>query len=324
MLVVFVRFSGAPGTVTFTGYTQLASDVSDASDDQTMVFWRYADGTEGATNTLTTGNSIKLGAICWGVTGANNEAPTISTVAIGTTTANTANPGSVAPTSAPRDTLYLAMAGGDGETAYTAAPTNYTNFIAANSGTTGAVGLNVVMGGGSRALTASSSDDPGAFTHGAHAAGWTAYTAALRALVTAQATVSFFEFEIPQAPAVTNLTPASITRTRALGSPALALRPAGLTHTRAQGAPKANPQAKPAGLAHTRGQGAAKVNTQGKPAGLSRTRALGSTSLLLLQFIRPDADLAAAGWTAFPTSPTTLYDKVNDQSGSTYITATAA
>lgn len=186
LLIVFVRFAADPGTVTFTGYTQIATDTSDATDDTTRIYYRRADGSEGATDTLSTTNSVKLGAICWEITGAEDparSAPTVSTVAVGTTAANSANPNSVAPDGAPQDTLYLAMAGGDGESSYTAAPTNYnTNLVTANSGTGGAVATNVYMGGGSRALTASSSDDPGAFTHSAHANGWTAYTVAIRAL----------------------------------------------------------------------------------------------------------------------------------------------
>ena len=187
LVIVFARFAAAPGTITMTGYTSLngaAGDSSDATDDTTIVFYRWADGTEGATDDCTTVNSVKAGFISWEVTGAENpstSAPTISTVAVGTTAANTANPGSVAPAGAPRDTLYIAMAGGDGEVgAYTAAPTNYANLQAANSGTGGVAASNVLMGGASRQITASSSDDPGVFTHGAHTTGWTAYTVAIR------------------------------------------------------------------------------------------------------------------------------------------------
>ena len=184
LLIVFLR--GSTNTITsFTGYTQLAADGSDASDDQTLVYYRWADGTEGATDDAVWNANTKGGAICWQVTGAENpavSAPTISTVAVGTTTANTANPNSVAPANPPQDTLYIAMAGGDGETgAYTGAPTNYTNLVAANSGTGGAAASNLIMGGASRGLTASSSDDPGAFTHAAHATGWTAFAVAIRA-----------------------------------------------------------------------------------------------------------------------------------------------
>lgn len=182
LLIVFIRMAGSPGSDTFTGYTNIIDfENSDASDDFTSIYWRWADGTEGATDPYSTGNSLKLAAICWEITGAANEAPTVSSVAVGTTTANTANPNSVAPTGAPQDTLYIAMSGGDGEVgAYTAAPTNYANLQTANSGTGGAAATNCFIGGASRQISASSSDDPGAFTHAAHTTGWTAFTIAIR------------------------------------------------------------------------------------------------------------------------------------------------
>jgi hypothetical protein len=181
LLIVYARFAAAPGAITFTGYTSIANDSSDATDDTTAVYWRFADGTEGATDDLSPTNLVKGCAICWEVTGAGNEAPNISTVAIGTTAASTANANSVAPVGAPRDTLYIAMAGGDGEVgAYTAVPASYANLITANSGTSGAVATNCFAGGGSREILASSSTDPGPFAHGAHVTGWTAFAVAIR------------------------------------------------------------------------------------------------------------------------------------------------
>ena len=55
LLLVLVRFAGAVGTITFTGYTALngaGGDASDASDDVTIIFYRWADGTEGASDSL--------------------------------------------------------------------------------------------------------------------------------------------------------------------------------------------------------------------------------------------------------------------------------
>lgn len=183
LLLVFIRFAGAPGTVTFTGYTQLASDTSDASDDQTMIFVRDADGTEGASDALTTANSVKMAAVAYEITGAETaarSAPAVSTVAVGTTAANGANPGSVSPTGGTQDALYLALMGLDGEgNAPTVEPTNYGNLVTANSGTAGAVATNCSVGGASRQISASSSDDPGNFTHAGANAGWTAYAVAI-------------------------------------------------------------------------------------------------------------------------------------------------
>ena len=180
LLIVLVRCAAAPGAITFTGYTQLASDSSDATDDTTAVYYRWADGSEGATDVFDPTNSVKGCAITWGITGAANPgttAPEISTVAVGTTAANTANPNSRAVTGGPKDVLYLALLGLDGEgNAPTIAPANYGNLVTANSGTAGAVATNCSIGGGSRAISASSSDDPGAWTHAAAATGWTSWT----------------------------------------------------------------------------------------------------------------------------------------------------
>ena len=183
LLIVFLRFAAAPGAYTFSGYfAVVADDSSDASDDTTGIAYKWADGTEGATDTLTTTNSIKMCAICWEITGAENpltQAPEGSAVAVGTTTANTANPNIVTPTGGSKDYLFLAMAAQDGEVgSYTAAPTGYSNLITANSGTGGAAATNCYMGGASRQLTAAS-ENPGNFTHGAATNGWTAYTVAI-------------------------------------------------------------------------------------------------------------------------------------------------
>lgn len=182
LLVVHVRFAQATGSVGFTGYNNIANDNTDASSGVTHIYWRAADGAEGATDTLTTGTSIKLAAVCYEITGAVSEAPQVSTVAIGTTVANTCESSSVAPASPPQDTLYLTLGALDGEgTGFSAAPTNYVNLTTANSGTGGAATSNCIIGSASREISASSSDDAGAFTHAAALNGWTAFAVAIRA-----------------------------------------------------------------------------------------------------------------------------------------------
>jgi hypothetical protein len=186
LLIVFVRYNTAPGTVTFVStngtYVSLISDSSDASNDTTEIFYRMAQGNEGATDTMTTGNSVKLGAICWEVTGAANAEPEVSLVNVGTTTANTCQSNNVVPAGPPQDTLYISMGGADGEaSAFTGAPASYANLQAANSGTGGLPATNVFMGGASRQINASSGDDAGVFTHGAATTGWTAFAIAIKA-----------------------------------------------------------------------------------------------------------------------------------------------
>jgi hypothetical protein len=145
-----------------------------------MVWYRFLDGTEaGAVCGLTSVNAVKSVNVFWFITGAANPAtqlPGVSTVAVGTTTANTANPASVVVTGGPKDVLYLAMCGYDGSGGVpTAAPTNYTNLVTINV-TGGSAATQGSVGGASRAITASSSDDPGVFTHPAANSGWTAWT----------------------------------------------------------------------------------------------------------------------------------------------------
>lgn len=186
LLIVLLRYMAAPGAITFVStngpYISLVTDSSDATDDTTQIFYRMADGNEGATDTLTTGNSIKLAAICWEVTGAANAAPEISTVNVGTTAANSAQSNNVVPAGPPQDTLYISMMGLDGEgNAPTVQPASYSNLVTANSGTGGLPATNGSVGGGSRQINASSGDDAGVFTHAAATTGWTAYAIAMKA-----------------------------------------------------------------------------------------------------------------------------------------------
>lgn len=182
LLIVFIRFGAQVGTVTFpAGWTNLKDDSTDATTNKTQIWWKYADGTEGASITVSCTTNGKSAAICWRITNGMNAAPSVSTVAIGTTAANNANPASVAPAGGTQDTLYLAMMGMDGElNAPTAGPSGYGSFITQNSGTAGAVGTNAQVAGASKAATASASDDPGVFTHPAANLGWTAFTVAIR------------------------------------------------------------------------------------------------------------------------------------------------
>lgn len=190
LLTWFRTATGAVGGPP-SAWTQLGSYLTgDASDDASAVYWKVAVGGESGTVTYDFSGSTKGGAIIWRITGAVNPleiALTMSTEQVFTTAANAANPTSVAPTGAPKDTLYVAMGGVDGEgTGFTGAPTNYSNLAAADSGTGGAVATNCRVGGATRGLTASSSEDPGAFTHGAAANGGCAVVVAVPAVVLIQ------------------------------------------------------------------------------------------------------------------------------------------
>lgn len=81
----------------------------------------------------------------------------------------------------------------------------------------------------------------------------------------------------------TQVKPASIARTRALGSPAVTsmftVSPASLVHTRAQGSPKVNTTVATASLTHTRALGSPKVNTTILAASIVHTRAIGAVTV---------------------------------------------
>jgi hypothetical protein len=192
-LIVVVRFAGDPGTVTFTGYLEIALASNDASDDDMRIFTRVANGSEGATDTLTTTNSVKAAAICWEITGYGTSSGFMEVAVANpvtfTTAANSANPPQVPATPGlTKQFLFLVVAGQDGEVgAYTAAPTNYTSpgLVTANSGTGGSASSNCYMGGASRQLTATS-DDAGVFTHGAATTGGMAWALAVYPLSTSK------------------------------------------------------------------------------------------------------------------------------------------
>lgn len=181
-LILFIRLPTAITLTTPTGWTALISaNTADASDDNTYVYWRKADGAEGATVSITPSGSSKAAGIAWRITGAadpTTRAPEAGAVVVTTTTANTCNPGAVTPTGGSKDYLFLALAGADGELIFGTQPTNYVNLTTADSGAAGATASNCFIGGSSRQLTAST-EDPGVYTHGAANAGTTGITVAV-------------------------------------------------------------------------------------------------------------------------------------------------
>lgn len=183
LVISYVRAAGGGGGgwSVPTGKVALVNgDTSDASDDQTWIYYSWASGTEGATEAFGTVNSVKLAAIVWVITGAENPAttaPTVSTVVVGT--AANINPGSVTvPGGSSLDALFLTLIGLDSETATATQPAGYSNLASANSGTGGAVATNCMIWGASKQATAAS-DDPAAWTSSAPASGVSAWTIAI-------------------------------------------------------------------------------------------------------------------------------------------------
>lgn len=198
LAVVRATVAGAIGWP--AGWTELVETAADASDDVTAVAWRKADGTEGATITVTHGNG-KLAAITGRITGASDPAvlpPEISAVTTGTST--TPNPGAgPSPSGGAKDYLWMWVGGWEGEQTSPPAgtPLDNVNPKGADTGTAGAVATNCrvawaehtenVASYSGPAWTISASDD------------WTAWTLAVHpaTLVDADAEISWAELEIP-------------------------------------------------------------------------------------------------------------------------------
>ena len=166
LLIVLVCFPSAPGTVTFTGYTLLSSFIA-WTDEVLHVYYRQADGTEGATDALSTTSSVKLCAISWEITGAANpatQAPQVSTSSIGSGgSVMQSNP--ITPTGGAKDYLFMSLGLVSGETSFpTAQPASYANLVTANSGTGGAATTNCIGCGATRQAN-TATETPGPFTH---------------------------------------------------------------------------------------------------------------------------------------------------------------
>lgn len=164
LAIVRVAASGAIGWP--AGWNELFDDASDAAAaDQAAMAWRKADGTEGATITLSSGNG-KFAACVRAVQDAadpNIQPPEFATLAIGTSTAP--NPGSLTPTGGAKDYLWMWVGCWEGEQTSPPAgnPTNYSSPSGANSGTGGTVDTNVRVATAIRQLNAAS-EDPGSWT----------------------------------------------------------------------------------------------------------------------------------------------------------------
>ncbi len=210
-LVALFR-SAAGGAIGFpAGWTELVDASADGADDQMAVAWRKADGTEGSTIDLTSGNG-KFAAIVWQISGATDPtitAPEISTVATGTDDAP--DPSTVTPTGGSKDYLFLWLGGWEGKQTSPPSgnPTNYSGPLGASSGGPGSAASNCRVAGAHRELTAAS-EDPGSWTISA-SDDWSAYALAVHPSTPPQTRSVAAATSTADAPAVTR-TPGGVTR----------------------------------------------------------------------------------------------------------------
>lgn len=175
VLVVSEAAPGASSTFTVANFTELTSaSIANGTVVQLRVFYKVSNGAEGATATGTSSTSEKSAHTAYQINA--GDTPTSQTGATGSGAANAADPPNATVTGGPKDVLVIACMAQDGET-YTggAVPTNYTNLLTANSGTGGVATINCWIQTAQRALTGSSSENPGVFSHTA-TVGWCAQT----------------------------------------------------------------------------------------------------------------------------------------------------
>ena len=172
MLVAIVRCPASTTIAWPAGWTEQEQSTADASDDETSIAWRVADGTEGATITITLGTSRILVGLCYRITGAAGIA--FSAAAVGSASQPN-SPSLSGILTAARDVLWLSIGGCDDAETLSTVPTSYTNGAVQASTATGTAGCTVY--GASRQLNAVS-EDPGAFALGTTSI-WTAWTVAL-------------------------------------------------------------------------------------------------------------------------------------------------
>lgn len=123
LLLVFFASDGNP-TITFPeGWTELFDKLS-ALEVRLVVWYRVADGEEGATITVTTSNIQMTAHTSYRITGYSGV-PECGDATTGNST--TPDPPSLTPSWGAKDTLWFAVCGYDANKTVTAYPTDYTN-----------------------------------------------------------------------------------------------------------------------------------------------------------------------------------------------------
>jgi len=164
LLVFFGHKDAAGATPGFPGGWTVLGEIENAAGSLACLCpaWRKADGTEGASITVTTTNTTRQAHCSLRITGAADPTVTAPTTQAGATLANTnvPNPPNCNP-GVSKDYLFVAAFVSSAGRITSTDPTNYTHSSqtnGSNSGTTTAAGVGVAT----RQLTASS-DDPGTF-----------------------------------------------------------------------------------------------------------------------------------------------------------------
>jgi hypothetical protein len=179
LLMAIIR-NAAGGTIAWpnegTDWIQTFEGTGDASDDTTGIAFRQADGSEGASITVTFGTSGKFAAVVLLIR--NAERLSVSTPSASPAIGTSVNPDSPlhTPAGGAKDFLWLSVAGYEGEqTSPPTYPSGATHHqVTANSGTADAVTTNCQVAVAAAQSNAASLN-PGAYTISA-SDDWTALT----------------------------------------------------------------------------------------------------------------------------------------------------
>lgn len=170
LLVAFV-VDDAVGTHTWPGgWTELYDTDTDTGLQASSAAYRVADGSEGASITVTTSTSTTTAHIVYRI-GNYQGVPEVGTALESSST--TPNPPSLSPSWGSDDTLWLACAGARTTGLASAAPTNYSNLLAVAHTTPGPSAMSA------RRERNASGEDPGTFTIPSSVT-WTSQTIAIR------------------------------------------------------------------------------------------------------------------------------------------------
>ena len=154
--VFFTTASGSSNAVTFpAGWTEYF-EVDNGTNAKLVGAYRQADGTEGASITVTTSLGRRSAHTSYRISGAEDPATQVPEVATATGFGTDGNPPSLTPTEGAKEYLWLAGLGLNANDSAMVAPANYANLL---NGAT----ANPSIGTADRSLNAAS-EDPGTFT----------------------------------------------------------------------------------------------------------------------------------------------------------------
>jgi hypothetical protein len=162
LLLVFIgQQVGTNAVFSATGWTQLYSALNLTITDGML--YRVADGSEGATVTVTSTQSGKAAHASYRITGSDTSKAPVASAQSGDATAHP-DTLTVTPAGGSADYLFISCFASDGVPTVTAWPTNYTlGQLNPLSGGSGGSGSKATLGVSARQLTASS-DNPGLYT----------------------------------------------------------------------------------------------------------------------------------------------------------------